>query len=471
MSSATTQETILVVDDEEEIRTSLSTLLETDGYDVVGAGDLASARRMVSENPPDAVLLDVWLPDGNGLELLQEIRNRLPSLPVLMISGRADIATAVDALQKGAMDFLEKPLAAERVLASTRNALRMSRLESENRKLREATGLSGPFVAESPIMQKVLQEVAWAAESDAPVLLLGESGTGKERLARFLHDGSRRRAGPFVAVNTTAIPRELTESELFGHERGAFTGATTRRTGRFKTADGGTLFLDEIGDMPAEVQVKLLRTLETGSVEPVGATSPVSVDIRLISATHRDLAKSVEAGEFRLDLYHRLAVVVLRIPPLRDRPEDILALARHFLRQLSRLHGLSPPTLSSPAQEALLDHPWPGNVRELRNLLERVLILRREDVVDGESIQRLLAFNPATPRGPRPHPPLSLEPEPARHATYKERFLSWEKSLLRRILEQESWNVAQTAARLGMDRSHLHRKIRQHGLTRPSNTE
>lgn len=468
MPSDPQQDVILVVDDDEPIRASLRTLLETEGYSVVGAESIASARRQVQENIPDVVLLDVWLPDGNGLELLQELKRQLPSLPILMISGRADIATAVDALRQGAMDFLEKPLSAERVLTSARNALRMGRLENENRKLREATGLSGPFVAESPDMQKVLQEVQWAAESDAPVLLLGESGTGKERLARFLHDGSRRREGPFVAVNTTAIPRELTESELFGHERGAFTGATARKAGRFQTADGGTLFLDEIGDMPGEVQVKLLRTLETGAVEPVGASSAVRVNIRLVSATHRDLAKSVEDGSFRLDLYHRLAVVVIRIPPLRERPEDILALARHFLRQLSRLHGLPPRILSSSAEEVLLEHRWPGNVRELRNLLERVLILQREDIVDGESLARLLALNPATPGSHRPHLELASEPEPLPQATYKERFLTWEKNLLRRTLDQENWNVAQTAARLGMDRSHLHRKIRQHGLTRPS---
>jgi two-component system nitrogen regulation response regulator NtrX len=460
---------ILIIDDEEPIRRSLALLLETEGYETVCAGTLGAGREALRKTSPDALLLDVWLPDGSGLEFLEGLRKADPALPILMISGRADVATAVQALHAGAVDFLEKPLAAERVLVAVRNARRLQTLEVENRELREATGLAGTFIADTRSMARVLEEVGRAAKSDATVLLLGESGTGKERLAQFLHDQSSRRAGPFVAVNTTAIPRDLTESELFGHERGAFTGAVSRTPGRFQAADGGTLFLDEIGDMPQDVQAKLLRVLETGRVEPVGSPSPVAVNVRVVCATHRPLARDVESGRFRLDLYHRLAVVVIEIPPLRERPEDVRALAIHFLDVLSRLHGLPTPRLEPDAEAALVSYPWPGNVRELRNLMERVLILNPGAPVGAPAIGRFLATNPSSPRGGRGWEEGSPAPRAGSAAggTYKEQFDAWEKEILRMTLALEGWNVAQASARLAMDRSHLHRKIRKHGLERP----
>jgi DNA-binding NtrC family response regulator len=447
-----------VVDDEEPIRVALTSLLSGQGHEVETAEDLASARRLLA-HAPAILLLDLWLPDGNGLDLLRELRERNPGVAVIMISGRADIATAVRALKEGAQDFLEKPLAPERVLVAVRNALRLQELERENRGLRESIGLEGPFVARSRVMEEVLQQVRRAAESQAPVLLQGESGTGKERLARLLHEGSPRRHGPFVAVNTAAIPKELLASELFGHERGAFTGATGPRRGRFLQADGGTLFLDEIGDMPEALQVALLRVVETARVEPLGRQQPVPVDVRLVSATHRDLAREVEAGRFRLDLYYRLAVVVIRIPPLRERPEDIPVLAQHFLEVLGRLHGLGPCELSPEAERVLCSYPWPGNVRELRNVLERVLILGRPRRLEAEPLRSVLAQNPAGPAG-------SAAPTPSPSLPYREAFRQWERGFLESVLLQEGWNVARAAARLGWDRTHLHRKIRQHGLRR-----
>jgi transcriptional regulator with GAF, ATPase, and Fis domain len=318
-------------------------------------------------------------------------------------------------------------------------------------------------------MEKTLEEIVRAAHTGTPVLLCGESGTGKERLAHTLHEHSSRREGPFVAVNAAAIPAELLESELFGHEKGAFTGAADRRSGRFQAADGGTLFLDEIGDMPMPLQTKLLRVLESGRVEPLGGGEAVSVDVRTLSATHKDLAREVEAGRFRLDLYHRLAVLVIRIPPLRERKEDILALTRHYLEHFSELHGLGRRALTPEAEEALLRFPWPGNVRELRNMIERIFIFEPEGPVGREAIERLQAQNPrmAAAADSTQGSAADRNNESSEAQTYKEHFAVWEKRLLQRTLEAESWNVARAAARLGLDRSHLHRKIRQPDLARP----
>ncbi|MBD3334044.1 MAG: response regulator [Candidatus Eisenbacteria bacterium] len=471
MTAALSPARILVVDDEAPIRDALRPLLEGEGYEVLLAPDLAAARRSVEETPPDALLLDVRLPDGDGVAFLEWIGRRVSRLPVVMISGQADIATAVKAIRQGAVDFLEKPLASERVLVAVRNALRIRRLENENLRLREAAGLAGPFIAESEEMEATLRDLVLAARSEVPVLLLGESGTGKERLARFLHERSPRKDQPFVAVNAAAIPRELMESELFGHEKGAFTGAVTRRQGRFQAAHGGTLFLDEIGDMPDTLQAKLLRVLESGAVEPLGARQPVEVDVRVVSATHRELSRRVEEGAFRLDLYHRLAVLIVRIPPLRRRPDDIRALARHFLRQLSRVQGLPPRALSPAAETLLLEHSWPGNVRELRNLMERVLIFARSDEVDAGTLEQLLAQNPSAPAAAAASPAAGAAAPGPSPRTYREHLARWEKAFLTRILDDEDWNVARAAARLGLDRSHLHRKLRDHGLRRPESTD
>ncbi|MBU2689443.1 MAG: sigma-54 dependent transcriptional regulator [Candidatus Eisenbacteria bacterium] len=476
---AETTSRILIIDDEAPIRQTIATLLEMDGHEVIHAENLAVGRRSLTESSPDILFLDVWLPDGHGVEFLPWIRRRFPALPILMISGQADIAMAVKAIHEGAMDFLEKPLSAERVLVAVRNAQRFRSLENENLRLREAAGLGGPFIYESAAMEKTLEEITRAARTETPVLLTGESGTGKERLAHFLHEHSPRKEGPFVAVNAAAIPQDLLESELFGHEKGAFTGAMTRRIGRFQSAHGGTLFLDEIGDMPESLQAKLLRVLESGMVEPLGGTAAVPVNVRFLSATHRDLAHEVESGRFRLDLYHRLAVLVIRIPPLRERQEDILALTRHYISQFTVLHGLGRHTLTSEAEAALLSYSWPGNVRELRNLIERIFILEADGPVDRAAVERLQAQNPmiepenssllvrksAAMAGPfsdsRP------EESPTAAQTYKEHFALWEKQLLQNILDAESWNVARAAARLGLDRSHLHRKIRQYDIIRP----
>ena len=362
---------ILVVDDEREIRAVLRGILERQGFEVEEAGTLSEARRRLQRGPaPDAVLLDLRLPDGEGTALLDDLRDRAPEVSAVVISGHGSIPAAVEAVRNGAFDFLEKPLERQRLLITVRNAV-----EQTDLRRRAMERSPGAFLSASPAMEALLQEARRLAASPAPILIVGETGSGKEVLARWIHARSREAAGPFVALNCAALPESLAESELFGHVKGAFTGADAPRKGKFQAADGGTLFLDEVGDLSLPLQAKLLRVLEEGSVEPVGSDRPVAVRVRVLAATHRDLAARAREGTFREDLLFRIGGLRLRVPPLRERPEDLPLLARHFLDEARARQGWPPAELPPDFLRALRAYPWPGNVRELRWAVERAALL------------------------------------------------------------------------------------------------
>ncbi|MEP6994208.1 MAG: sigma-54 dependent transcriptional regulator, partial [Acidobacteriota bacterium] len=377
---------VLVVDDEAAIRDTLRMVLEYEGYEVAAAPDGRAALAELDSAPADAVLLDIKMPGMDGLETLDRIVARGNAPPVLMISGHGDIATAVECTRRGAADFLEKPLQRERVLVSVKNALSGNRLRAENERLRKRVEEDTVLVGDSDLMQKLRAEVARAAPTTATVLILGESGTGKELVAREIERSSRVANGPFVQVNCAAIPEELIESELFGHEKGSFTGAVRKQTGKFVEADGGTIFLDEVGDMSARAQAKVLRVLEAGEVEPVGASRVGRVNVRVIAATNRDLTESIQEGRFREDLFFRLNVVPLRTPPLRERPQDVPILTEHFSRRLSERDHRKPRRFAPSAVAMLSARSWPGNVRELRNLIERVLIMTDAEPIEARDL-------------------------------------------------------------------------------------
>ncbi len=441
---------ILVVDDEANIRSSLHGVLSREGHQVDMAGSLAEARRLLRE-AYDVVLLDVRFPEGNGLDLLAEIRADAPATTVIMMSGNAELETAVRATQLGAYDFLEKPLSLDRLLVLLRNAADTRTLASENERLRApwATALVG----DSPAMHQLLGEIQLAGPSQARVLLTGENGTGKELVARALHAASPRRAMPFVPVNCSAIPEELFESELFGHEKGAFTGATQARRGRFEEAHGGTLMLDEVADLSARAQTKLLRVLQESELTRVGGGRSIRVDVRVLSATNRDLTAAVAGNTFREDLYFRLAVIPLRVPALRERRTDIAALVAHFLEVLARDMGRRAPVFSTGALEALARHPFPGNVRELRNLVERLVIMNPGARIGAEHVGAALPA-PAPTAGPGREMPIALA----------EAVREFERRHIEAALAAEGGNRTHAAARLGLERSHLYKKLRQLGL-------
>jgi len=362
--------TILIADDERNIRTTLRTTLELEGYQVVEAENGRQALEALGGGDLDLAILDLQMPVLDGLETLREIRGRNYDLPVMILTAHGSIEKAVDAVRFGAFDFIEKPPHSERILLAVRNALRQSDLEEENRELRAAATGRYEMIGASPPMKLLYERIRKVAPTRARVLIQGENGTGKELVARALHRHSPRSGKPFIGMNCAAVPRDLFESELFGHERGAFTGATSRRKGRFVRADGGTLFLDEVAEIPSELQSKLLRCLETGIVEPVGSDREIQVDVRVLAATNRDLEKEVAAGRFREDLFYRLNVVGLTVPPLRERAEDVPALLEHFLGEVCRANNLRPVALSPEAVQLLAAYRFPGNVRELRNLVE-----------------------------------------------------------------------------------------------------
>src|SRR4051794_34820574 len=370
---------ILIVDDEPNIGRSLQMILEREGYSVALASS-ASAFRAHSGRV-DAFLLDVKLPDGNGIDLLREIRGRGLPTPVIMISGHATIADAVEATRAGAYDFLEKPLARDKVLLTLKNALEQSSLREENERLREMVGSGPRMIGASPAWQRVVEQASMAARSDARVLLIGESGTGKELLAAHLHGESPFRSGPFVKVNCAAIPTELIESELFGHEKGAYTGAATARRGKFELADGGTLFLDEVGDLHAGSQAKLLRVLQEGEFHRVGGETIIRVSVRVVAATNRDLSEMIAQGKFREDLYYRLCVVPIRVPALRERPQDVPAMAEYFLCEFCDRNNFRKRCFEVDVMPVLQVYPWPGNARELRSVVERMAILSAGEAI------------------------------------------------------------------------------------------
>jgi two-component system nitrogen regulation response regulator NtrX len=456
---------ILVVDDEPGVRSALSGVLRDEGYqvDAVESGEACLDR--LARTPYDVVLLDVWLPGADGLATLERIRERQVDAPVIMISGHGNIESAVRAIKLGAFDFIEKPLSLDKTMLVVRNALRQRRLEAENRALRARVDRRLEMVGESYAMRQLREQVAMAAPTNGRVLIFGDNGTGKELVARTIHALSRRRSGPFVEVNCAAIPEELIESELFGHVKGAFTGAVGDRRGKFELADGGTIFLDEIGDMTLKTQAKVLRVLQEQVVEPVGGTSGVRVDVRVLAATNKELPAEIRTGRFREDLYFRLNVIPIFVPPLRDRREDIPLLAEHFMAGFAREYGRRTKALDVSAVAALQEYPWPGNVRELRNVIERLIIM-----VPGETISaRDLVFLEGLSA---PEPETAGDEESVQGVTLQAARNRFEREFILRALAAQGGNVSRTADVLGVERSNFYRKMRALGIAaRPADRD
>jgi two-component system nitrogen regulation response regulator NtrX len=445
---------VLIVDDEASIRDSLRMILEFEGYRVDEAAGGSQALTRVAERPPDAVLLDIKMPEMDGLEVLKAFRERGYDMPVLMISGHADVTTAVEATRRGAFDFFEKPLQRERILVSLRNAVDTWRLQSENSSLRQEPP---QLVGNAPAIRRLKETIDKAAPTPATVLITGESGTGKELVARAIHRQSQRRDRAMVQVNCAAIPEELIESELFGHEKGSFTGAVRRQLGKFVAADGGTIFLDEIGDMSARTQAKVLRVLQNGEVEPVGAEKTVQVDVRVVAATHRNLEDEIASGRFREDLYYRLNVIPIRTPALREHLEDIPPLVEYMVRRYGEQNNYRPKELTAEAIAHLKSLPWKGNVRELKNLVERLLILSPGDKITREDVITATG-------GARPELSSALM---AVETLREFRDLS-ERMFLLHKLEENNWNVTQTAQAIDTPRSNLYKKLEQYQIHRDS---
>jgi len=448
---------VLVIDDDAGIRDTLRMILEYDGYEVLTAPDGKTALADLDANPADAVLLDIKMPGMDGFEVLDKIVAREGAPPVLMISGHGDIATAVECTRRGAVDFLEKPPQRERILVSLQNALSRNRLRAENERLRTALEEDSVLIGRSAPMQRLREEVARASPTGATVLIMGESGTGKELVAREIHTGSRVASGPFVQVNCAAIPEELIESELFGHEKGSFTGAVRRQTGKFVEADGGTIFLDEVGDMSARAQAKVLRVLEAGEVEPVGAAKVRQVNVRVIAATNRDLTESIREGGLREDLYFRLNVVPIRTPPLRERTDDIAELVEHFTRRFCERDHRKPRRFAPGALALLRARAWPGNVRELKNLVERVLIMADKDPIEAEDLPPEARVSPA-----------EISSRGLQLATLSEFKEFVEREFLVAKLRENGWNISRTAEVIQTPRSNLYKKIEHHRISRES---
>ena len=448
---------ILVIDDEEDIRKSLRMILEYEGHQCVLAANPQEGLELARREEPDVILLDIKMPVTDGLEVLQRLKERGDAAEVVMISGHGTIATAVEATRKGAFDFLEKPLEEGRVLTSIRNALKQKRLQEENRDLREEKESRFKLVGKSASLDEVLSAVAKAAPTQATVLIRGESGTGKEMVAWRIYELSARKDRPFVKVNCAAIPEELIESELFGHEKGSFTGAVARQTGKFVQADGGTLFLDEIGDMSPRTQAKVLRVLQDGEVEPVGLPKTLHVDVRVLAATNKDLEAEIRAGRFREDLYFRINTLVIQVPPLRERRSDIPLLIEHFVKRFSAENNRRPMTFSPEAIRELSSLPWRGNVRELKSAVDRLLILAEGDRIDLPDLAALRGASTAPPGA-------SL----SRYRTLQEFKDATERQFLVEKLKEYDWNISATAKAIDTPRSNLYKKLEQYGLNKHS---
>ncbi|MFW6050375.1 MAG: sigma-54-dependent transcriptional regulator [Myxococcota bacterium] len=448
---------ILVVDDEKNILSTLSRALRVEDFDVDVAGSAAVALEKTASKAYDLVLLDVMMPEMDGIEMLRRLRDQKNDVPVIVMSGHGTIDTAVEATRLGAHDFLEKPIGTERLLLSVERAIDFERLEQENRELRRRTGVFDDLLGDSEPMKRLREQVRLAANANAPVLVSGERGTGKELVARAIHAASRRAKGPLEKLNCAAVPSELIESELFGHEAGAFTGATKQRRGKFERASGGTLFLDEIGDMPPAMQAKLLRVLQEGEIERVGGSEVVRVDVRVVAATNKDLSVEIAEGRFRADLYDRLNVLPLRMPTLRERLEDVPLLASHFLRRACETNDRPGKSLSEGALALLGSYPYPGNVRELRNLVERLVILSPGEEITEADARTLLPIGEggdATGAFYRPGVPL------------RDMMEEVERHLIQRALEHHEGHMTNTAADLGLERSHLYKKLKALGIRR-----
>jgi two-component system nitrogen regulation response regulator NtrX len=432
-------------------------VLRDEGYDVDAVESGEACLERLARQAYDVVVLDIWLPGMDGLATLSRMRERQVDAQVVIISGHGNVESAVRAIKMGAFDFVEKPLSLEKTVLVVRNALRQRNLEAENLALRAKIDAQHQMIGESYAMAKLREQVAMAAPTNGRVLIIGENGTGKELVARNIHGMSRRRSAPFVEVNCAAIPEELIESELFGHVRGAFTGAVADRRGKFETAHGGTIFLDEIGDMSLKTQAKVLRALEEQSFERVGGKDTVKVDVRVIAASNRDLSSLIRAGRFREDLFYRLSVIPIEVPPLRARTEDIPLLVDHFVRLFSAENGKRIKTLSGEALAYFVAYDWPGNVRELRNMVERLVIMGPRDVIEADDLPSPL----------RPKERWSEAAEP-RERSLRDARDGFERAYILAELRACDWNMTRTAERLGIERSHLYRKIKAYGIVPPT---
>ena len=451
---------VLIVDDEPNIRRMVGALLASEGYEVRDAAEGALGLQRIAESCPDVVLLDLMIPgELDGLATLARLRETVPDVPVIMMSGKAGLSDAVKATKLGAFNFLEKPLSPEGVLLALASALELRRVRREARALREDLGLAGEMIGRSPAMERVREMIGRVAPTDARVMITGESGTGKELVASAIHFGSARKERPFVRVNCAAIPRDLVESEMFGHEKGAFTGATDRRIGRFELAHTGTLFLDEVGDLGAEAQAKLLRANEAKEIERVGGGKPIRVDVRIVSATNRDLTRAVSDGSFREDLLFRLNVIPIEVPPLHERPDDIPALVAHFSTLHRARTGRQPPQWTTGALSLLAQYRWPGNVRELANIVERLAILHAGADVDERDVRSVLPLDGGVRRADAPLPDPSLLEE-----SLTDTLDGHERTLIVRALSAAGGNVAEASRRLRTDRANLYRRMRRLGI-------
>jgi two-component system nitrogen regulation response regulator NtrX len=485
---------ILVVDDEPAIRDTMRMILDYDGYETVLAASGQEGLALIERDPPDMVFLDIKMPGLDGLEVLTRVRQINETLPVVIVSAHGSTTSALEAGRRGAFRFIEKPLSKDYVLDAVREGLELGNLRKENHQMKSVLEARHQLVGESAALRAIMEQVRRAAPTTATVLLLGESGVGKELIARAVHRHSQRAKERFVQVNCAAIPEELIESELFGHERGAFTGATEKQVGKFEQADGGTIFLDEIGDMSAKTQAKVLRVLQEGEVERLGSSRTVKVDVRVIAATNKDLEQEIAEGRFRDDLYFRLSVIPIHVPPLRDRPEDIPALVQHFSAQFSQLNGRRAARFTPAALAMLSGARWRGNIRELRNIVERLLIMGDRDTIDVEEVSRVtrprgtgpepkapsvqefrgsevqadtsLPDVPATPSPvqtstPAPPPTAAAAAAPATLREFKEVS---ERAFLVEKLREHGWNISKTAEVIDTPRSNLYKKLEQYNI-------
>lgn len=442
---------VLVVDDEDGIRETLSGIFEDEGCEVLSSSSGEEAVEIVRDQLPDLILLDIWLPGMDGIQTLQEIKAIKPELPVIMISGHGNIELAVKATKIGAYDFLEKPLSLERVLLVAKRAFERRTLEMENKALKQDITKKYRLIGNSQRMVLLREHIRMAAQSNSRVLILGESGSGKELVARILHEQSRRADKPFIEVNCAAIPQELIESELFGHEKGSFTGAFEKKKGKFELADEGTLFLDEVGDMSLSAQSKVLRVIETQEFQRVGGSKNIKVDVRIIAATNKDLKEEVKRGSFREDLLYRLNVIPIVVPPLREKKEDIPVLVGYLLDYFAAEYGQRPKKITPEALKTLEAYDWPGNIRELRNVIERLVIMTSSDIITPKSL--IIAE-------PTQLDYLSFK-------TFKEARDAFEKAFIIKRLEENNWNISRTAEHLQIERSNLHKKIKAFGIKVP----
>jgi two-component system, NtrC family, nitrogen regulation response regulator NtrX len=450
-----TKADILIVDDEPNTLASLSRAFRLAGHEATVCDNAAKALEIAKSKPFDLILSDVVMPGRDGLALLEDLKTTGVTAPVVMMSGQAHIEMAVKATRLGALDFLEKPLSTDKLLLTVENALKLKRLEQENTELKQRVG-KHQIVWSGEAMKRVMMQIDRVAASESRVCIYGETGTGKELAARTLHEKSHRAGGPFVTLNCAAVPAELIESELFGHEKGSFTGAANRHLGKFEQAHHGTLFLDEIGDMPLAMQAKLLRVLEEGEVERVGGDKPVTVDVRVIVATHRNLEQLANEGKFRQDLFHRVYVFPLVLPPLRDRREDIPALIKHFAALVCAQNGWKEVQFQPDAIEALTSYNWPGNVRELRNVVERVMLLATDNVVDRTAVELALPSSASKS--------VAISATVAANGPLASRVDAFEKQTILAELKRHSYNMTATAKELGLERSHLYKKCQQLGI-------